>query len=539
MKRVVHLPIFAFVALAGIMQICGCVAIDIGKPTVYEHTNTYYDTSSTPSAIQVETVRTHVQQIGPNLIVGISADVQEEYPKKRKKETTTIRIQKRLGIGFFPGASELYLKPHGALDPAPFRERLGKHGSEYALYHDGNFDYAGFQLFALIASCGIIQVAGTVNTLLCEPFAGWSCYHDFTDEDCLEVGRYSDGYRVYADATKSPKIRAFKAFLPEERKRMGVRTCYDDSSGGLSMLSGIAHAGLIGCHKHQAVFVESAKAGLQTETGYVETKRRTADVAGPFVAELLIPTLGYVQKVRVEKGVKRVSFRLPLAERKCAMKAVVRFWRDTAEMGSDVTKGALEKVAGKRYQFDVTLQGGAMPSVSVPTTISKAAGGQYEVVKITPSREGRYEVRVRIADKSKTFDVGWVVESDVKRMIREDYANRHPGTGIQYVRELVEWETEEDGAILVYRGWAFSARPVSDGWSYNAGTRRGRVRLRISEGMPADEAKRWARENIEAIVKEKNVVLEAGGTPPEGALYRSLGEVLENGVLTVEFETVE
>jgi hypothetical protein len=57
--------------------------------------------------------------------------------------------------------------------------------------------------------------------------------------------------------------------------------------------------------------------------------------------------------------------------------------------------------------------------------------------------------------------------------------------------------------------------------------------------MPAYEAKQWARADIEAIVKAKNVVLEAGGTPPEGALYRSPGESLEDGVLTVEFEAVE
>jgi hypothetical protein len=57
--------------------------------------------------------------------------------------------------------------------------------------------------------------------------------------------------------------------------------------------------------------------------------------------------------------------------------------------------------------------------------------------------------------------------------------------------------------------------------------------------MTAEEAKRWARDNIEAIAREKNVLLEAGGAPPEGAVYRSLGETLEDGVLTVEFEAVE
>ena len=57
--------------------------------------------------------------------------------------------------------------------------------------------------------------------------------------------------------------------------------------------------------------------------------------------------------------------------------------------------------------------------------------------------------------------------------------------------------------------------------------------------MPASETKRWARENISAIVSEKNVVIEAGKAPPKGAKFRSLNENYSNGVLAVEFETVE
>lgn len=49
----------------------------------------------------------------------------------------------------------------------------------------------------------------------------------------------------------------------------------------------------------------------------------------------------------------------------------------------------------------------------------------------------------------------------------------------------------------------------------------------------------YPREHIQAIVREKNVATEAGKAPPEGAMCRSLGESLEEGVLTVEFEAVE
>ena len=146
---------------------------------------------------------------------------------------------------------------------------------------------------------------------------------------------------------------------------------------------------------------------------------------------------------------------------------------------------------------------------------------------------------MEILDQEQTFGVLNKVKPDVQRLIREDFKSKNPGVALQYVRDYLDYRTEDDGRILVYTGWAFSVRPVEDGWHYDHESRRGWVRLRIGGGMPAEEAKRWARENIAAIVADKNVALEAGKAPPPGATYRSLGEKFENGVLTVEFEAVQ
>lgn len=539
------------------MVLCGCVAVNVGEPQVFRHTETRNETSTFASSSVVETCRGQKEQTGNRVSVGLAAEVREEFPITRWEETTTIRVQKRLGIGLFPGFSEMYARPQGALYPALLVHRVGdkKYPEYHALYSSSGYDFFLCYCLNLTLGCGILPAIGTIPSLLVEPFSGWSCNHDFFDQANMDTSHtFADSDVHYADASQAPKLRALLAFSPEERQRMGFTTCFDknDDYNYLS-LKDLSHFGILGCLKHQVVFVEPAKPGPKRNDG-VEVKTRRVDVEGTYLAELTIPALGYKRLERVGRGRTRADFELPLAERRCTAEAVVRFHTDVAGTVQPVTRGALEKVAAREYRFDVMLEGGAQVAVgrssassqttqSIPpsttASVQKPKSPLYEFLKKARSSNGRYEVRVKIADKSKTFDVGWVVESDVKRMIREDYANRHPGMGIQYVRELVEWETEEDGAILVFRGWAFSARPVSDGWSYNAGTRRGRVRLRISEGMPADEAKRWARENIEAIVKEKNVVLEAGGTPPEGALYRSLGEALEDGVLTVEFEAVE
>ena len=88
--------------------------------------------------------------------------------------------------------------------------------------------------------------------------------------------------------------------------------------------------------------------------------------------------------------------------------------------------------------------------------------------------------------------------------------------------------------------WVFSVQPVkTDGWRYDAESRSGWVKLRIEDGISADEAKRWARDNISPIVADKNVLVGAGTPPPPGATYRSLGETFENGLLTVEFQAVQ
>ncbi len=86
-----------------------------------------------------------------------------------------------------------------------------------------------------------------------------------------------------------------------------------------------------------------------------------------------------------------------------------------------------------------------------------------------------------------------------------------------------------------------SAKPPYkvDGWEYDPVTLKGRIRLRVMGDMPASETKRWARENIAAIILDKNIVIEAGKAPPKGAKFQSLGENFTDGVLTVEFEAVE
>lgn len=168
----------------------------------------------------------------------------------------------------------------------------------------------------------------------------------------------------------------------------------------------------------------------------------------------------------------------------------------------------------------------------------KSAQAPYEIATEEAFADGRAVYRVTITDPGMTaFDVVRLVKPEIETILRDAFATWMPGFPPDAIRAYVVPEFAEN-RVVRFRGWAFAMKPIAEGWSYDPETRRGVARFRISGGMPPDEAKRWARENIEAIVQEKNVALKAGMSPPDGARYWSLGETLQDGVLTVEFESL-
>ena len=160
----------------------------------------------------------------------------------------------------------------------------------------------------------------------------------------------------------------------------------------------------------------------------------------------------------------------------------------------------------------------------------------YEIETVQPYSEGKAVYRVTIRDETRTaFDIERAVRPEIVRILREAFAADSPGVSESSIRAYAIPDFGPD-RTLRFTGRAFSLEPVADGWEYDQAG-RGRIRLRLSGGMTPEEAKRWARENIAAIVAEKNVVLKAGQMPPAGATFRSLGETFEDGVLSIDFVT--
>ncbi len=537
-------PLLATALLAAAVLGSGCVAFNVGKPETFTHAERVVETAELPIQTEVLSSDARLQKRGNDVAVGLGLEILEGFEKREHTETVIVRKQKRLAIGFFPGAAECIFMPNGALEPAWSTQYGGyvETPKWHTVYSNdprpGFGTYVFWQLGSLL-SFGVIHGFATLNSLLVQPFADWHCEHDFIGPDIL--GASTPSSQRYYDASLSPKLQSLDKFAPPERKKIGVYTCFDKRAGAGSSKP-ISHLGLVGVHKYLAVFVDDLKRTPSTVIG-TETKRRSAFAIGPFIAEFKIPDLNHDDWKRVAPGETQATFALPAVQRDCTVEAVVSLREDPAANGraaDDLTRQALAKTAGREWRFDLALKGTGRPAsgpVSVPAP--QPAAPLFEVREITPKGDGQYFVRVAIKDKSKTFSVIHLVEPEVYRLVRNDFRSKNPGEPAQFVREYMRPQTERDGEFLTFTGWVFSVRPAEDGWHYDAASRTGWIRLRVTGGIPASEAEAWAHENIPEIVKYKNAVLEPGKAPPPGAAFRSLGEKFEDGILTIEFEAVQ
>lgn len=542
----------------------GCVAVNVGQPETFVHRDTVVDGTEPPHAVEVLSVNGQAKPGNNSLEAWLEADVRRVSWQRVHDSTVTVKTQKRLAVGLFPGLGEAILKPSGALDPiwAPqYPVNNSPQKTEHCVYSattSGGYncvlDYVGLNVGCLVACLGVPQAIGTLGTLLVEPFCGWSCYHDRYDKSRAKTF-HSWGNKYFVDASFSPKLQLLLRFTPEERARMGFTTCFDwPRKKKQSSVFEMAQFGLVGCHKHLAVFVEE---GREAERRVEKESRERKTVPGPYEATLRVPGAGIEKTVRVEEGGSKAVFALPAAERGGTYEATVEF--RPLHAGTDAAGRGWDT---QTLRQSVWLQ--ERPKPAPPLNPSSAAQPEIRYVEkeihhyhetrvveerthgempwsielTEPFRNGRAEYRVAILDGSKTpAEVEREVKPQIEQNLRDAFEASMPGMDPQWVRAYAVAEYE--GRSIRFKGVAFSVQPVTDGWRYDARTRRGAVRLRMSDGMTPEEAKRWARENIEAIAREKNTAVEAGKDPPAGAKFRSLSEVLENSVLTVEFEAVE
>lgn len=167
------------------------------------------------------------------------------------------------------------------------------------------------------------------------------------------------------------------------------------------------------------------------------------------------------------------------------------------------------------------------PAVEVPT---------YRVVSL--ERDSANNIRYKfvvelvgenIRDPLQGFRI---VQRDFRKSVEEDYIRTY-GPIDCAVRvdfsELKQVERRVEGVAIV-----LTIKPLS--LSYDNQSRRGTVTVRFGANQYED-ARSWARRNIETLARDKNIALVTGQLPPV-ARYYSLGEKLKDGnILEIEFKT--
>lgn len=124
-------------------------------------------------------------------------------------------------------------------------------------------------------------------------------------------------------------------------------------------------------------------------------------------------------------------------------------------------------------------------------------------------------------------------QNEFRSALCEEYAEVTPTADFESL--VVDFpEFKLNGRQIEGRGVILTITPVS--LTYDSNRRRGVLSVRFGANQ-YEEARNWARRNIETLARDKNIALVTGQLPPE-ARYYSLGEKLKDGnVLEIEFKT--
>ncbi len=482
----------------------GCVAFNVGRPERFtSELNAGVETRTTSRKALYSQPVMERDRAGQNVSVSLLGEVELGEQKCRIVNEIDIYRQKRMSFGFFPSAAERYLRPDDSAHP------FWSYDSYYGKDTIQDRDDAGslsFLFFGPIIGLPLIPYA-----LLVEPFAGnWDCDHPWRigDDDWIPSSN-GDGYHPFSNA--------------------GGRTA-----------ASYFHTVPFGFFRHTQLRYSQKRF---KEARPVETavfRRESAIVRGPYRVDFSVSALGFSDSREVASGAADATFRLPTGVSVPDAVARVNYRPPVGGLAAirDESQRILLEDA-MRWTHVVPLGPlGAGAHIVVAVGAPRKAPIRY--LREKDDERGRSVYLAEILDETKdAFEIAAFVRPLLLEELRAEFAERHPALDRGFVRAWVDYETEDDGATLVFSGAAFSMQPVADGWRYDAASRRGTVRLRLSKEAELADARQWARENVESIVRDRNVVLSAGSAPPPGARFRSLSEHFEDGILILEFEAVE
>ena len=401
----------AFACFGAAFLDTGCVAIPMGKET-FTHTDTIYETASSPCRSDVVSVTPQCVQRGEVAIAKIGLEVQEEYERYSHQETVTVHKRKKLAVGILPGFASIAINPSdGILAP------------EMELNPNDTKDIYQSRQRWLAAEFLMPFSFGVLNgfTTFCSLFCG-----HFEEYETFPVTREWAG----------PYWDRLQRFPKSDQAKIGMFGASTETARAVKRGSSL---GLVGVHKYFKLKIDPMQRSVSVPAG-TSTQCKSMAAIGPYMTQFEIPALGHKNWKQVPRGDTQATFDLPKVSRDCTVEAVVTFQAAPTASGtpSDLTRQALAKVANREWRFDLVLKGtGTQPPPRqpiVPIRPQPPPKPLYEIESIEPLGDGQYVVRAKIIDKSKTFDIGRMLEPEVKRKIREDFSATHLGVPVHEIR---------------------------------------------------------------------------------------------------------
>lgn len=125
------------------------------------------------------------------------------------------------------------------------------------------------------------------------------------------------------------------------------------------------------------------------------------------------------------------------------------------------------------------------------------------------------------------------IKDEIRAEVIADYKAAHTGERFESIGVDFPKFTMSGGRIEG-RAEVMQMRVMS--LAYDQSTRKGVIVVKIGAAR-FDQARRWVRENIELLARDKNVALMTGELPSAGKFYLGAERVKDGNVLEIEFET--
>lgn len=150
------------------------------------------------------------------------------------------------------------------------------------------------------------------------------------------------------------------------------------------------------------------------------------------------------------------------------------------------------------------------------------------------SNEGyAYSFKIAFSEK-ENVDIATMqrIKREVVKVVEEDYRVAVGIAASETVHIDFPEFTVSNGVV---EGLAAVMTVSVSSLKYDERTQKGMISVKIG-GNRFENARKWLRDNIETIVRDKNIALRTGELPPNKKFFLGTERVLEGNILEIEFE---